>query len=110
MFCEECGTELKDGVKFCPECGTKVKPKDGTIDQNKASRNEQNFQNGQPKPVNRTQQFISGNQTMPYGSPYWGAKPGNVNPQSFGPQGNTNHQNYGPHVNVNPQKLYQMLR
>lgn len=103
MFCEECGTELKDGVKFCPECGTKVKSQNGNSNQNEASVNGQNIQNGQPKPVNRTQQFISGNQKMPYGSPYWGAKPGNVNPQKFGPQGNTNHQNYGPNVNVNPQ-------
>lgn len=25
MFCDNCGTELKDGVKFCPKCGAEVK-------------------------------------------------------------------------------------
>lgn len=24
MFCENCGTQLKDGAKFCPNCGAKV--------------------------------------------------------------------------------------
>ncbi len=24
MFCSNCGTKLKDGVRFCPECGTRV--------------------------------------------------------------------------------------
>lgn len=24
MFCQNCGTQLKDNAKFCPECGTKV--------------------------------------------------------------------------------------
>ena len=24
MFCKNCGTQLKDGVKFCPRCGTPV--------------------------------------------------------------------------------------
>lgn len=26
MFCENCGNELMDGVKFCPKCGTPVEP------------------------------------------------------------------------------------
>ena len=27
MFCEKCGKEIKDNVKFCPFCGNKVSEK-----------------------------------------------------------------------------------
>lgn len=26
MFCENCGTNVPDGIKFCPECGAEIKP------------------------------------------------------------------------------------
>lgn len=29
MFCENCGNELMEGVKFCPKCGTPVEPEEG---------------------------------------------------------------------------------
>lgn len=29
MFCEKCGKEIKDNVKFCPFCGNKVSGKSG---------------------------------------------------------------------------------
>ncbi len=31
MFCNNCGTKLKDSACFCPECGTKQKPKSASV-------------------------------------------------------------------------------
>ncbi|MBP5249976.1 MAG: zinc-ribbon domain-containing protein [Lachnospiraceae bacterium] len=45
MFCEKCGAELRDGVKFCEECGAKVikteMPQENTIREDRTERPKQ---------------------------------------------------------------------
>ena len=31
MFCENCGTNVPDGIKFCPECGAEIKPANAPV-------------------------------------------------------------------------------
>ncbi len=80
MFCEKCGKELREGVKFCPGCGAVLE---------KAEANNQSVQNNQNVPSG-----VSGKLTV-YGYTEWyavkpkvdilknGIKIAEVNPDSM---------------------------
>lgn len=42
LYCQNCGCELNEGVKFCTSCGTPVPNAQNTQNQNEQSFNQQN--------------------------------------------------------------------
>lgn len=59
MFCQQCGTQIEDGLAFCTNCGAKQAVA------STAPANNEVINNAQPQPVVQSQPVMNGQYTQP---------------------------------------------